>query len=206
MENKNIKNLLFDFGGVLIDLDMQRCVDNFRRLDWNGIEAELGTSLKAGFLQQLELGLITADEFRNRIRKALGRQISDAEIDACWNSFLVGVPQSKLDMLLSLRHEYKVCLLSNTNVIHWQWSLENAFGKGGHSIGDYFDAVFLSFELHLAKPDKRIFRYAIDHAGIEPAETLFIDDLQQNCDAAASMGFSTYTAKAYEDLRHIFSK
>lgn len=206
MENKNIKNLLFDFGGVLIDLDMQRCVDNFRRIGWNGIEAELGTSLKAGFLQQLELGLITADEFRNRIRKALGRQISDAEIDACWNSFLVGVPQSKLDMLLSLRHEYKVCLLSNTNVIHWQWSLENAFRKGGHSIGDYFDAVFLSFELHLAKPDKRIFRYAIDHAGIEPAETLFIDDLQQNCDAAASMGFNTYTAKAHEDLRHIFSK
>lgn len=201
---KDIKNVVFDFGGVLIDLDRQCCVDNFHRLGWTGFEAELGVSLKQGFLQKFELGLIRASDFCDGVREAIGIEASDNDIDACWNSFLAGVPQSKLDMLIRLRRRFNVYLLSNTNTIHWEWSVENIFSQDGHSVDDYFDGVFLSFVLHLAKPDTRIFQHVIDSTGIKPEETLFIDDLQQNCDAAAAMKFNTYKAGAHEDLQHLF--
>ncbi len=201
---KDIKNVVFDFGGVLIDLDRQCCVDNFRHLGWTGFETELGISLKQGFLQKFELGLILPSDFRDGVRKAIGTEVSDEDIDACWNSFLVGVPQSKLDMLIRLRRRFNVYLLSNTNAIHWEWSVGNVFGQDGHSVDDYFDGVFLSFAIHSAKPDTRIFRHVIDSTGIKPEETLFIDDLQQNCDTAAAMKFNTYKAEAHEDLQHLF--
>ncbi len=201
---EGIKNVVFDFGGVLIDLDRQCCVDSFRRLGWTGFEAELGISLKQGFLQKFELGLIQPSDFRKSIRGAIGTAVSDNDIDACWNSFLVGVPQSKLDMLLRLRQRFNVYLLSNTNAIHWEWSVKNVFSQNGHNINDYFDGIFLSFVEHLAKPDKKIFQHVIGSTSIKPEETLFIDDLQQNCDTAATMKFNTYKAEAHEDLQHLF--
>ena len=201
---EGIKNVVFDFGVVLIDLDFQCCVDNFHRLGWKGFETELGISLKQGFLQKFELGLIEPSDFRESIREAIGTQVGDDDIDACWNSFLIGVPQSKLDMLLNLRQRFNVYLLSNTNSIHWDWSVKNVFNQNGHNIDDYFDGIFLSFAEHLAKPDKQIFQRVIDSTGIKPEETLFIDDLQQNCDTAAAMKFNTYKAEAHEDLQHLF--
>lgn len=202
--DKKIKNLVFDFGGVLIDLDRQRCLDNFERLGMPDVPAMLDVCHQQGFFLQHEKGLIDAAEFRERIREQIGKPVTDTEIDAAWNSFLVGIPSYKLDMLLELRQHYVVYLLSNTNDIHWEWSVKHAFHYKSFHVEDFFEEIFLSYEMKMAKPDKEIFQCLLEKTGIDPQETFFIDDSEANCLMAQSLGISTYTPKAHEDWRHLF--
>ena len=175
MKSKGIKNLLIDLGGVLINLDRQRCIENFQKLGLRNVEELLDISNQ------------------------------DKQIDAAWNSFLVDIPTHKLDLLLKLREKYVVYLLSNTNEIHWKWTCKNLFPYRTFKVEDYFEKTYLSFEMKMAKPEPEIFKAILDDAGIEPEETLFIDDSEINCKAAQNLGISTYTAKAGEDWSHLFN-
>ena len=204
MKRKGIKNLIVDFGGVLIDLDRQRCLENFRELGLQDAEHTLDIYHQQDFFQQYEKGLISSADFRNVIREKIGRDVADARIDAAWNSFLVSIPTYKLDLLLALRKDYVVYLLSNTNEIHWEWSCEHAFPYKAFRVEDYFEHIFLSYEMKMAKPDEEIFRKVLDDAGLDPKETFFIDDSEANCLTARSLGISTYTPKAGEDWGHLF--
>lgn len=204
MLDKNIKNLLIDFGGVLIDLDRRRCIEQFRRLGMPDVENMLHDCHQEGFFQLHEKGLISDAAFRERIRQAIGQPVSDATIDAAWNSFLDGIPAYKLDFLLELRKHYRLYLLSNTNAIHWQYACAHDFCRGGHRAEDYFDRIFLSYRMQMAKPDAGIFQAVVKETGIHPEETLFIDDAEANCRTAQSLGFHTYTPQAHEDWRHLF--
>lgn len=204
MIQKEIKNLIFDFGGVLIDLDRGRCVERFAQLGLERVEEMLGLYYQQDFFQQYEKGLISSAAFRDEIRAKSSRPLTDAEIDDAWNSFLVSIPSYKLDMLLELRRHYRVCLLSNTNEIHWLWSCANAFRCKDYGVDDYFERIYLSYEMRLAKPDAEIFRRVLADAGMRAEETLFIDDSAENCQSAASLGLSTYTPKPHEDWRPLF--
>lgn len=204
MEIDNIKNLIIDFGGVLIDLDRERCIENFRKLGMPDVEEMLHDCHQEGFLLLHEKGLIDAAEFREGIRQRIGKPVSDEAIDEAWNSFLVGIPAYKLDLLLELRQHYVVYLLSNTNDIHWEWSCKNAFPHKGFRVEDYFEQIFLSYRMKMAKPDPEIFERVLAETGIDPAETLFIDDSEANCRTAQALGISTYTPKAHEDWSHLF--
>lgn len=204
MKSRGIKNLIFDFGGVLIDLDRRRCIENFAKLGMPHVEAMLDVCHQQGFFLQHESGLITSAEFREAIRGQIGQEVSDAEIDAAWNSFLVGIPSYKLDLLLKLREKYVVYLLSNTNEIHWEWSCRHAFPYKTFRVEDYFEKIFLSYEMKLVKPDVAIFEKLLAETGIDPKETFFIDDSAENCRVAETLGISTYTPKAQEDWGHLF--
>ncbi len=204
MEKKQIKNLLIDFGGVLIDLDRERCIENFRKLGLEQVADLLDVYHQQGIFMQQEKGLITPAEFRTEIRSMMDKEVSDAEIDAAWNSFLVGIPSQKLDLLLKLRKKYPVYLLSNTNLIHWEWSRDNAFAYKGNQVEDYFDKIYLSFEMKMAKPEIEMFKAVVEDAGIDPEETLFIDDSEANCLVAQTLGIATYTPEAGEDWSHLF--
>ena len=205
MKSKGIKNLLIDLGGVLINLDRQRCIENFQKLGLRNVEELLDISNQDGILMQQEKGLITPAEFRNGVCEMIGKVVSDKQIDAAWNSFLVDIPTHKLDLLLKLREKYVVYLLSNTNEIHWKWTCKNLFTYRTFKVEDYFEKTYLSFEMKMAKPEPEIFKAILDDAGIEPEETLFIDDSEINCKAAQNLGISTYTAKAGEDWSHLFN-
>ena len=154
---------------------------------------------------QQEKGLITPAEFRNGVREMIGKVVSDKQIDAAWNSFLVDIPTQKLDLLLKLREKYVVYLLSNTNQIHWEWTCAHLFPYRTFKVEDYFEKTYLSFEMKMAKPEPEIFKAIIEDAGIEPKETLFIDDSEMNCKTAQNLGISTYTAKAGEDWSPLFN-
>ncbi len=189
---------------MLIDLDRQRCLENFRELGLPDVEHTLDLYHQQDFFQQYEKGLISSADFRNVIREKIGKDIDDARIDAAWNSFLVSIPTYKLDLLLALRKDYVVYLLSNTNEIHWKWSCEHAFPYKTFRVEDYFEHIFLSYEMKMAKPDEEIFRKVLDDAGLDPKETFFIDDSEANCMTARSLGISTYVPKAGEDWSHLF--
>ena len=204
MLDSSIKNIVLDFGGVLIDLDRRRCLEHFRRLGLPDVEGLLNDYRQQGFFLLHEKGLITDADFRNRVRNLAMGPLSDAQIDEAWNSFLAGIPVYKLDFLLELRRRYKLYLLSNTNAIHWTYACAHEFGKGGLRVEDYFDRLFLTYQMKMAKPDADIFQTMLSEAGIRPEETLFIDDAEANCKAAQALGIRTYTPKAHEDWRHLF--
>ena len=205
MKRKGIKNLIVDFGGVLIDLDRQRCLENFKKLGLPDVEHALDIYHQQDFFQHYEKGLISSADFRNVIRGKIGKDVADARIDAAWNSFLVNIPTCKLDLLLALRKDYVVYLLSNTNEIHWKWSCKHAFHYKAFRVEDYFEKIFLSYEMKMVKPDVAIFEKLLEETGIDPRETFFIDDSAENCRVAETLGISTYTPKACEDWSHLFN-
>ena len=199
---KGIKNLIFDFGGVLIDLDRARCINQFKSFGLNNVESLLDVCHQQGLFLQHEKGLVDDEAFRDYIRSQSGNPLlSDGQIDDAWNSFLVGIPSYKLEALLELRQHYMVYLLSNTNNIHWKWSVEHAFPHKSFRVEDYFEKIYLSYEMKMAKPDAEIFQAVLDDANILPEETLFLDDSPANCETARSLVIKTYTPKAHEDCR-----
>jgi putative hydrolase of the HAD superfamily len=204
MKSKGIRNLLIDFGGVLISLHRQRCIDAFKALGVESVEEQLDIFHQGGLFLDFEKGLTTCEQFRNSIRQLSTNKLSDSQIDDAWNSFIGDIPHYKLDLLLKLREKYMVYLLSNTNKIHWDWSCKNSFPYRAFDVNDYFEKIYLSFEMHVAKPSAEMFERVIADANIDPKETLFIDDSAENCKVAASLGISTYTPAADEDWSHLF--
>lgn len=191
MESK-LKNILFDLGGVLVRLDAGRCYRAFAQIGIAHAEEVLHSEQGMSLVRRLETGGIGEEDFYGEVRRLMGSGASDEEIRWAWNQFLVDVDDRKKRRLLSLRRRYRVFLLSNTNVMHWEYACQKLFPLRGFGVDDYFHGVFLSYELGLAKPDKAIFEAALRLAGLNAGETLFIDDLKANCDAARATGLRTW--------------
>ena len=189
-------NLLFDYGGVLVDLDKQRCIRAFEALGFD-IRPYLGTYAQAGFFSELERGAISVEGFCNKIREAAGNDcLSDVDVCNAWKQYLTGVPAERLEMLLKIAQHYPVYLLSNTNTIHWKMAEEDYFNYQGHTVDDFFRKKFLSFEIGAEKPSEEIYQAVVDGIGCEPSDILFFDDSDVNCDAARKMGLQARVAPA----------
>lgn len=184
-----LKNIIFDLGGVLLDLDVPGCMNSLEKIGLNEVRRWMTGTNEKGFFNRYESGLLTTVQFREAIRQWTGRNLLDEDIDKAWNSMLRDIPEEKLDLLLSLKKNYKLFLLSNTNELHWQVCAAKFVYKG-MEVQDYFSHVFLSFQMHLVKPDKEIFRLVLEEGGLLAEETLFIDDSVENCQAAVSVGMN----------------
>lgn len=184
-----IKNLLFDLGGVIMQIDRSRCEAAFRSLGFEDVGDYLGDYGQKGAFAALEAGKISAGEFRDAVRRHIAREVSDAEIDAAFEAFLIGIPVERLHELEELRKHYKIYLLSNTNPIMWNGFIAESFREDGKDISRYFDGMVTSFEARCMKPSPEIFAYCSEKLGIEPGETLFFDDSEANCEAARRCGF-----------------
>ena len=189
---KNIKTIIFDLGGVLMDLDKQKCIEAFEDLGFSDITEYLGD------------GTISATEFRDEVRKHIGEAITDQQIDEAFNRFLVEIPEQKLTLLRQLHKSYRLFMLSNTNPIMIESRIPELFRIQGLNIPDYFDKLYLSYQLGVTKPSPKIFEKIIADSGILPQETLFLDDSQKNIDAARKFGFQTYLVAPREDFSFIF--
>ncbi|MDR2886355.1 MAG: HAD family phosphatase [Rikenellaceae bacterium] len=203
---KGIDTILFDLGGVLIDLDRDASVRAFERMGFPEAEQLLDPYLQSGIFLRLESGTATPEELYEYVRQRAGEQATSEKVDAALAEFLVDIPQYKLDMLLDLKKRYRVCMLSNTNPIMFHYAVRTWFEKDGHRLEDYFEQCFLSYELKAVKPDPSIFHKIIGQGRVDPARTLFIDDGKANVDAAAALGFQTYFAQPGEDFRGIFTE
>lgn len=202
---EGIKNLIIDFGGVIINLARNRCIEAFENLGVPDIrELIVNNYQHKDLFMQIEIGAITSGEFRNGIRHLTQQPLSDEQIDTAWIAMLDDVPEYKLDLLLDLHKRYNTMLLSNTNEIHWQWAIKNCFTYKGHQAEDFFRKIYLSYELKMLKPNADIFEYVVQNASICPEETLFIDDAVPNCRTAESLGIRTYTPQPREDWSYLF--
>ena len=202
--DKKIKNIVFDLGGVLVDLDFKAAINGLQKAGFANVKEQLQAFDRDGIFQKFELGEMTAEEFRTAIRENSSVELTDEEVDALWNAMLLEVPREKLELILHLRGKYMVYLLSNTNSIHWDYVCKNAFNYRGFRVNDYFEETFLSYEMHLAKPDKAIFEKVLQDANLLPEETLFIDDSEANCKAAEEVGIHAHHYHIGVDLSKLF--
>ena len=202
--DKNIKNIVFDLGGVLIDLDFKSAINGLQKAGFTNVKEQLQAFDREGIFQKFELGEISADEFRASIRENSNVSLTDEEVDSLWNLMLLEIPREKLELILDLRSKYMVYLLSNTNSIHWEHVCKNAFNYRGFRAKDYFEEIFLSYEMHLAKPDKAIFEKMLQEANLLAEETLFIDDSEANCKAAEAIGIHAHHYHIGDDLSKVF--
>lgn len=203
---EGVKNLLFDLGGVIMDIRRENCVKALEQLEVSGIGEMLGVYCQQGAFLQLEEGKITPAEFRDYVRGKSARTLSDEEIDTAFDAFLVGIPVTRLHALESLRNHYKIYVLSNTNAIMYNQGIRREFEKDGKHREDYFDGICTSFEEGVAKPDRRIFEAVVRKFGIRPEETLFFDDSQTNLDAAAELGFKTWRVAEGTEFMEAFGE
>ena len=202
--DKQIKNIVFDLGGGLVDLDFKAAINGLQQAGFANVKEQLMAFDQGGIFQKFELGEMTADEFRTAIRENSTVTLTDEEIDALWNAMLLEIPREKLELILDLRGKYMVYLLSNTNSIHWDYVCKNAFNYRGFRVNDYFEETFLSYEMHLAKPNKAIFEKVLHDANLLPEETLFIDDSEANCKAAEEVGIHAHHYHIGDDLSKVF--
>lgn len=194
-----ITTLIFDFGGVLINLDRQRCIDAFVQLGLRDIDRLIDNYAQAGIFAQLENGDITTDEFHNGVRQIVGKPIDDHDIDAALNAFLLDIPDAKLALLRDLHRHFRLLLLSNTNAIHFPHSVQTQIATKGYQLDQLIDKCYLSYELHLSKPQPEIFRFLLESEQLTPTECLFLDDSARNIDTAKALGFNTILVPPHAD-------
>ncbi len=198
---KQIDNIVFDFGGVLIDLYRDRCIEAFRRIGYPQAERMLDLYHPSDLFNSLESGLVSAAEVCEHIRREAGLYIPDRAIHDAYLAFIGQIPISKLRAIRALREAGKrTYALSNTNEIVMPYIRDRLFTADGLSLEEYFLKAYLSFEMKLLKPDPAIFRAMAKDANMIPERTLFIDDSPRNVEAARKLGFAVYKPEPEEDF------
>lgn len=188
-----IKNLIFDLGGVILDLSIDHSMEAFSKL--SGIEKKRIIELYAspGF-EVYEKGMMTDEAFRDFVREVFSVTSSAQDIDTCWLAMLRGIPAIKLQLLERLKTKYRVFLLSNTNAIHLEYIngvMVPASIPGAKSLDDYFHRAYYSHLMKKRKPNADIFEQVLEENGLLPHETLFLDDNADNIKGANAVGIKT---------------
>lgn len=188
MTVKTIRNIIFDLGGVVLNIDPQLTVDAFHNLGWKDFYEDDNQSLSKELFFNLEKGNSSPEVFRDNVRKMIVNQKDDNEIDLAWTAMILDIPADRVRYLEELKKNYKLYLLSNTNEIHRIKFHKNFETDFGYSFYDLFERNFYSHEMGMRKPNPQIYLQALKEANLVPEETLFIDDMEENIDAAKTTG------------------
>lgn len=205
-----IRNIVFDLGGVLLDIDLNFCLQRVKALgvdfdafskqgeavEKTGVKpAVMGEGLVAnGVLHLYQVGGISTEAFLAGVQRACRPGTTREEVLEAWNSCCIDIPKYRLEKVKELKERgYTICMLSNTNDAHWQDIRSRCFG-GQEVVDGLFDHVFLSQEMHMAKPNDDIFMEVLRQIGAKAEDCLFIDDSTANLEAAAALGFHTLHA------------
>lgn len=192
MTYKDYDAIVFDFGGVLIDLDIEKSYDALGLLVGSDpMEIEAIAAQIVAWSDELETGAIRGETFLWRIQNLTQNELNPIDIRDAWNAMLLGWQQSKLDFLASISAKLPTYLLSNTNEIHLDWVRRDLIKN--HNITDfdglYFKKTYYSHQIGHRKPDEGVYEFVIKDSGLDPAKTLFVDDNYTNVLAAAKAGF-----------------
>ncbi len=204
---EKIDAIFTDFGGVLLDLQFNRCFNKFRELGVNTPEKILFyDDVFNNLMQKLEIGKIDTYQFYAELRKLVNINLSDREINEAWNLIIGEVPIYKLKLLRELRKHYRVYMVSNTNAPHFDFTRKNLFRDEGLCVDDYFDKLYLSHEIHAQKPDEAFYRIVLEDSKEIAERSLFVDDLSKNIEGAQKAGFKTLQIDPTDDLYKKFDK
>lgn len=185
-----IKNLIFDLGGVLLDIEFKRTFDAFNKLGINNAYKLNDYPDVLELFMALERGEHSPENFRKRFRVLTGFNGCDHDLDKAFNALLIGFDPGRIERVRELSLKYKTYILSNTNAIHCEYYNQQLYDTMGIKNLDYLvDKAYYSHEMKSRKPEAEIYLEMIKLSGIKAEESLFIDDRQENLDAARVIGF-----------------
>ncbi|HCM75123.1 MAG TPA: hypothetical protein DIS90_01980 [Cytophagales bacterium] len=202
---RDFKNIIFDLGGVIINLDERKTVERFAQVSNLPLAKVQQHILSFDRYKHFEKGLISAEEFREALRSEWKVSASDDVIDECMNAMLLDIPQEGISLLESLQNSSRLFLLSNTNHIHY-----TCFNKilkettGEDKLDIFFEKAYYSHMVKMRKPDREIFQLVLSENNLNASETLFLDDNLANLEGAHSVGINTFHIKHPSQLFEIF--
>jgi putative hydrolase of the HAD superfamily len=207
MDPSKYENIIFDFGGVILNIDVQRTIDAFSSMAHTNIANLTHQIITDPLFYEFEMGLVSEPDFRDGICKLLGLDLevcSDDVFDHAWNALLLDIPVPRLELIKSLAGNHRIFLLSNTNSIHIRQVskiVNSTIQKP--SIDHLFENAYYSHQVNMRKPNKDIYEHVLQQNTLKPSETLFLDDNPINFSGAHAAGISTLEVN--RDILEIFS-
>ena len=189
-----ISTLIFDLGGVIMQLNQEEAIHRFEDLGLKDARNSLDLYSQTGLFMDLEMGYIDENEFCKRLSKMTSNYISYEKAKYAWLGYIESVPIDQLHYIQRLRSKYRVILLTNTNPFIQSWARSEDFSIEKKPITDYFDHIYCSYELHSYKPNNDFFNKVMESERITPSEAIFIDDGKSNVDSASSLGMNVIWA------------
>ena len=206
MKTSDIETIIFDFGGVVIDIDPKLTMNEFAKLGARKLDADQTQDLIYNIIRKFEKGIFTPEVFRKKLIEFLHiEKATDQAVDDAWNALLFDIPGKRITAIEQAKDHYQILLLSNSNEIHYDLYVRDLQLRFGYrEFDELFHKSYFSFDLHLAKPDREIFEFVIYQHNLNRAKTLFIDDTEENLLTAHKLGLSTFQMKKPVKIRHMF--
>ncbi len=201
---QHYKNIIFDLGGVLIDIDYHAPVLEFEKIGFKNIDQMYSQTYANPLFENLETGKIEEEDFYTELKKLNHLIISNGLLKNAWNSILGKWRLKSLEFLESLQHTHNIFLLSNTNQIHYN-AFQQSFAKitGKPMLDVYFKKAYYSHKIKLRKPEPEVYDFVLSDAGLIKEETLFIDDSKVNIDGANKIGLPAYLLQKNEKIEEV---
>jgi glucose-1-phosphatase len=206
IDKKSISNIVFDWGGVITNINFDATIKAFADLGFASIENIFANYHQQELFSKLEKGQVEPKEYYNEMRLISGTSLSDTEIQKAWCKMLLNTPISRIELLKRLRENYKLYLLSNTNKIHSDYYTDYLENEYNIDYEGLFNKVYYSHELGMRKPDLEIFEFVLADETLIPQKTLFIDDTEINVDIASSAGIIALHLRNGYTIEKIFEK
>ncbi len=201
----SIKNIIFDLGNVIVDLDFDATINAFLKLGLNKAVLNNQQVYSHPMFYAFEVGNISPEAFRNTVREILkNTEATDRQINDAWCAMLLNTTAERIKLLKKLGRKYRIFLFSNTNVIHINDFLHRFTEKYHFDFTSLFEKTFYSHEIHERKPDLSAFNKVIEMAGVIPEETLFVDDLKKNIEGARAAKLNAFWLKDGMELCNCF--
>ncbi|RLD41876.1 MAG: hypothetical protein DRI89_08725 [Bacteroidetes bacterium] len=205
MKPKKIETIIFDFGGVVLDIDPQLTINEFVKLGFSNLEKTKSDEFTQ-LIRKFERGIFTPEVFRKKMKMFLEIEVSDQQFDDAWNALLYDIPSERIEIIEQVKENYQILLLSNSNEIHYDLYVRDLQLRFGYrEFDDLFHNAYFSFDLHLSKPDLEVYEFVICQHELKPKKTLFIDDRIDNLEIAKQAGLQTYHLQSPERIRDLFT-
>lgn len=206
MKLEGIKNIIFDLGNVIIDLDLAKTDSELATLLGEDFIEKLKSQNKQIIFNEFEMGLCSEREFIETLQSVANQVVSYRRLVDAWNAMLLKTPLHRLEMLEKLKSEYQVFLLSNTNETHLAWVYDDLSKMYGILDFDtrFFHKPYYSHIINLRKPNTDIYEFVLKDAGLVASETLFIDDNADNIAGANKVGIKTLLHPIGHEIADLF--
>ena len=192
---KDIKNIIFDLGGVILNLDTRKTAMALEKLGLNDLKGHMSQPTLVSFFNDYESGSIDDNAFIRMLQSLAGKGTTEQDIIDAWNAMLLDFPLERIELLRGLRKKYRLFLLSNTNEIHYKQFQQLIYRQTGSYLEDFFEKTYYSHTIKLRKPDVACYQFVIKENNLDPAETLFVDDSEANISGAREAGLSVLHIK-----------
>jgi putative hydrolase of the HAD superfamily len=188
-KEESIKNILFDLGGVILDIHVQATLKAFYDLGFPPHLLQYPLNMDTDLFYRYETGKIDSSLFRDEMRRISGVEVEDAALDEAWNAMIIGIPEERVRLIERLGKQYRLFMLSNTSALHAPVFEAMYLEKAGIPMEKAFEKIYYSFRIGCHKPDHTAWEYVLKDAGILAGETLFLDDNIHNIKASQELGF-----------------